>query len=166
MYRILLLCTGWAICLNLTAQDTNPMVQSAETHYYDFWEGNWYREDSTGSPDTSKPCFKVIKGVHPACWKEEWNCLSATAIRSWDKTNNRWMYVWISSNSLFQLWEGKKVGNEWYTFKEFDINGDKYLSRQGVLPVGKDRITRISEKSYDNGRSWQLRFKEYYQRRK
>lgn len=150
----------------LSAQDTKPLVLSEETSYYNFWEGTWYKmNNETGIVDTSVACFKVTKGIHPACWKEEWSCIKATALRSWDKTNNRWMYVWISENGLFQLWEGRKSGNDWYIFKEFDINGDKYLSRQGIIPIDKNKAMRISEKSYDNGKTWELRFKEFLQRK-
>ncbi|HEX7845113.1 MAG TPA: hypothetical protein VF476_04875 [Chitinophagaceae bacterium] len=162
LFLLLLLSAG--VCHSYS-QDTNPLVLTDDAKYYNFWEGTWSRVNiETGVVDSNARCFTVSKGVHPACWKEEWSCIKATALRSWDKTNNRWMYVWVSENGLFQVWEGRKIGKDWYIFKEFDINGDKYLSRQGVIPIDKNRIMRISEKSYDNGLTWELRFKEYFQR--
>ena len=160
---LFVLCFHWSF-----GQDMNPFVPNGDAKYFDFWEGQWYKLVHD-KPDSLATSFKVTKGVHSAAWVEEWNMvidsahkMKASAIRAWDKTNNKWMYTWVSDNGLFHVWEGKKVENEWYIYKEFDINGDKYLSRQGWIPVETYKVMRISEKSYDNGKTWQLRFKEFY----
>jgi hypothetical protein len=151
------------------AQDAKPLVLVPEAHYYDFWLGDWYRVSD--SARASAPSFRVTRSVHPAALHEIWysrdepGVASATALRAWDKTNQRWMFTWVSSNGLYQNWEGRKVGDHWYIYNRFDIEGDRYLSRQGFVPVSANRIMRVSEKSYDEGRSWQLRFREYYERR-
>ena len=66
------------------------------------------------------------------------------------------MYVWVSENGLFQVWEGRKIGKDWYIVRPFDISGDKYLSRQAWIPNGPDRLIRVSERSNDEGRTWQF----------
>jgi len=151
-------------------QDIKPLIENAETHYFDFWPGTWYRVVN-GKMDTTSTYFNVSRGVHPAAYEEEWRMvidstttLRATALRAWDKTNSRWMYTWVSDNGLFQVWEGRKVNDDWYIYRPFDISGDKYLSRQAWIPEGANRLMRISEKSYDDGKTWQLRFKEYFER--
>jgi hypothetical protein len=166
---------GWICLLALTApalvgaQDALPLVESPDTHYFDFWVGTWYRIVN-GRVDTSATRFQVTRGVHPGALEETWrmvvdtNRVAARAFRAWDKTRGRWMYVWVSDNGLFQAWEGRRVGADWYFFHEFDIQGDRYLSRQGWLPAGPDRATRVSERSVDGGRTWQLRFREEYRR--
>jgi len=153
---------------SLKAQDVNAFSPEGDAKYYNFWEGTWYQVINNKA-DTSSSRFIVSKTVHPAGWYEKWRMVidakttwTAEAIRAWDKTNNRWMYTWISDNGLFQVWEGRRVGDNWYIYKYFDINGDKYLSRQGWIPVEKNKLMRISEKSYDEGKTWELRFKEYY----
>jgi hypothetical protein len=162
------------LCIGLPTsgfgQDTKPLTENSETHYYDFWPGTWYRVVN-GKMDTTSTCFKVSRSVHPAAFEEEWRMvidstttMRATALRAWDKTNARWMYTWVSDNGLHQVWEGRKVDGNWYIYRPFDINGDKYLSRQAWIPEGPDRLIRISEKSDDDGKTWQLRFKEYFER--
>jgi hypothetical protein len=153
-------------------QDLKPLSENAETRYFDFWPGTWYRVVD-GKMDTTSTRFKVSCSVHAAAYEEEWRTvidstttLYATALRAWDKTNVRWMYTWVSDNGLFQVWEGRKVNDDWYIYRPFDINGDKYFSRQAWIPDGPNRLMRISEKSYDNGKTWQLRFKEYFERAK
>ena len=99
--------------------------------------------------------------MHPGALEETWGgSMTARGYRAWDKTAGRWMHVWVSGNGLFQVWEGRRVGTDWYMFKEFDINGDRYLSRQAVLSRGADRAVRISERSDDGGKTWTLRFKQ------
>jgi predicted enzyme related to lactoylglutathione lyase len=165
---IVILCIGLPI--SGLGQDTKSLTENAETHYYDFWPGTWYRVVN-GKMDTASTRFKVSRSVHPAAFEEEWRMvidstttMRATALRAWDKTNSRWMYTWVSDNGLHQVWEGRKVDGNWYIYRPFDINGDKYLSRQAWIPATPNRLMRISEKSYDDGKTWQLRFKEYFER--
>jgi hypothetical protein len=156
-------------CISL-AQDVKPFTHNFESRYFDFWQGTWHRFIN-GKVDTAATWFKVRRDAHQLAFNETWRMvidstmtMRATAIRAWDKINIRWMYVWSSDNGLFQVWEGRKVGDDWYIYREFDINGDKYLSRQAWIPTGKNTLRRISQKSYDNGETWQLRFEEFYQK--
>ena len=168
MRNFIFLIAVVSISSPITAQDTKSFIPEGDAKYYDFWQGTWYKMVNDKA-DTSSSRFTVTQNIHAAAWYEEWRMvidsattLKATALRAWDKTNNRWMYTWVSDNGLYQIWEGRKTGNDWYIYKNFDINGDKYLSRQGWIPIEKNKLVRISEKSYDDGKTWQLRFKEYY----
>ena len=167
-FRTTTACAVFAITIVAArgdGQDTLPLIQSADTHYYDFWVGRWeVVKDNVADPHGTT--FVVTRGVHPAALEETWSgALAARAFRSWDKTAGRWMHVWVSANGLFQVWEGRKVGSDWYMFKEFDIAGDRYLSRQAILRRDDHHATRISERSDDGGRTWQLRFREDLRRR-
>ena len=138
--------------------------------YYDFWPGTWARIVN-GRPDTKASSFTVKRGVHPAAFEEEWRLVSDTgtvslsrAIRAWDQVGKRWMFVWVSDNALFQVWEGQKVGDRWYIVREFEIDGKRFLSRQAWWPESHDRVIRVSERSVDGGATWQPRFREEYGR--
>ena len=158
------------ISLSASAQDTKPLVESPDTHYYDFWVGEW-DAIKDGKVDPAGTRFAVTRGVHPAALEETWSPgsstggLTARAFRAWDKTAGRWMHVWISDNGLLQVWEGRRVGSDWYMFKEFDIAADRYLSRQAILPRGPGMAERVSERSDDGGKTWTLRFREQLRRR-
>jgi hypothetical protein len=171
-FRKLLGALGLLVLLptRARAQDIKPMEDHPEAHYFDFWEGTW-NQIIDGKVDATRTMFRVRRSVHPAAFEEEWRqvidpktTLRAAAIRAWDKTAQRWMYVWVSENGLFQVWEGRKFGKDWYIVRPFDISGDKYLSRQAWIPNGPDRLIRVSERSNDEGRTWLLRFREEYQR--
>ncbi|MBX7153019.1 hypothetical protein K1X84_15430 [bacterium] len=143
--------------------------QTDDQHYFDFWEGKWYQEIN-GIPDSTKTVFNVTRGVHPFSFEENWTMtfdssrLKAKGIRVWDDSTRAWQYVWMSERGHFQIWSGKKVDGNWYIYRPFNINGDVYLSRQAWIPESRDRLMRISEKSYDHGKTWSLRFKEFYRK--
>lgn len=142
-------------------------AQTDDRRYFDFWEGAWAQEVD-GKPDTSKTMFWVTRGVNSNTFMEDWRMvfdggsLRATGVRAWDDSTKSWPYVWISDAGHYQQWEGRKVDGNWYIYRRFNINGDKYLSRQAWIPESPTRLMRISEKSYDDGKTWELRFKAYY----
>ncbi len=154
----------------LSAQDLPQRPFPPDAKYFDFWEGTWYLTRN-GLADTSATRFEVRRGPHPSSWIETWRMrldsvtvVMAHAIRSWDATRNRWGYVWVSSQGHFQVWEGRKIGSDWYIYRPFTFPTDQYLSRQAWLPLEPGRIQRISQKSYDGGETWELRFAEEYVR--
>jgi len=155
---------------DVRAQDVAAFkADNADTRYFDFWEGNW-RRSVDGKIDEKGTEFRVRRGVHRSSFVEEWdmtvdgNRIRANALRAWDKTNNRWMYTWASENALFQVWEGRKVGDDWYIYREFGSGDQRYLLRQAWIPKDRDHLTRVSEKSVDGGQTWTLRFREEYVR--
>jgi hypothetical protein len=152
------------------AQDVIRKPFPSDASYFDFWEGTWYRVVN-GRPDTTATRFIVRRGVHQSSWEEDWRMrldsvtvINARGIRSWDATRGRWGYLWVSSDGHFQDWECRKVGDDWYIYRRFAFPNDRYLSRQAWLPLGPGRVRRISQKSYDNGQTWELRFDEEYVR--
>ena len=149
-----------------SAKDLLPFRPTAGSQYFDFWPGDWHKVVDGERAKTVS--FRVRRSVHPAAYIEDWTqvidgkTLTSIAIRAWDKTNERWMFTWVSDNGLYQVWEGRKTGDDWYIYKEFEIKGERYLSRQAWIPSGPNRLTRISEKSTDGGATWTLRFREEY----
>ena len=154
---------------HLLAQTDAPMKESPDTQYYDFWPGKWV-EVIEGRADTSATTFTVKRSIHPAAFKEDWRQVydggshRSTALRAWDQVTERWMFTWVSDNALFQVWEGHKIGEDWYILKEFEINGEVILSRQAWLPEGKNRVVRVLERSTDGGRSWTTRYRGVFER--
>lgn len=155
-----------------SAEVRSPVIDSLrdDSRYYDFWPGTWYRIVD-GVVDTTSTRFRVEPGVHPAAFEEHWRLvidsettITARAFRAWDSASERWRYVWLSDAGQFQVWEGRKVGDHWYLYKEFEIEGRRVLSRQAWIPIAPGRLERISEHSSDGGRTWQRRFREEYAR--
>jgi hypothetical protein len=154
---------------NLGAQTTRQLVESPDTHYFDFFVGRWYPVVD-GRVDTTGTSFIVRRSVNAAAYEEQWaqtvdgKILRSTALRAWDQVANRWMFTWVSDNGLYQVWQGEKVGNDWYIVREFDFEGQKFLSRQAWIPDGRDRLTRVMERSTDGGKSWLTRSRGTFQR--
>lgn len=145
----------------LSAQDTLKFKPAGDAKYFDFWEGTWYETKPDKTID-SNSYFKIKRSVNPACFLEEWhfaNGMSSIAIRSWDKTNNKWGFVWASDNGLYQVWDTRKIDGNWYIYKQFTINGDTYMSRQSFVLQPDGTVLRLSEKSYDE-KKWEERFRQ------
>lgn len=139
----------------------NPLVLTEDAKYFEFWKGTWcvLKEDNT--IDTTS-YFKVKPSVNPAAFEEEWKFgsgMKSFAIRAWDKTNNKWGFVWVSGNGLFQVWDTRKVDGHWYIYKQFTVNGDTYMSRQSFILQPDGTVLRTSEKSYDE-KKWEVRFSQ------
>ena len=151
--------------LSARAQDTNALTLTDDAKYYDFWKGKWSLLKDDGTLDTTT-YFKVKASVHPAAFEEEWKFgtgMRSVALRAWDKTNNKWGFVWVSDNGLFQVWDSRKVDGQWYIYRQFSINGDTYMSRQSFILQSDGTVIRKSEKSYDE-KKWELRFSQRLKR--
>lgn len=143
------------------AQDQKPLVLTEDASYYNFWEGTWFGLNNDNTLDSTLR-FIVTRSVNASAFEEKWQFAKGSesfALRAWDKTNNRWGFVWISDNGLYQVWDTRKVNGHWYIYKEFTINGDTYLSRQGFLLQPDGTVLRVSEKTYDE-KTWELRFSQ------
>ena len=146
------------------------MQESVDTRYYDFWPGTWV-EVVDGRVDTSATTFTVRRSVHPAAFVENWRLVydgaahRSTALRAWDQVAGRWMFTWVSDNGLYQVWEGEKVEGHWYIVRAFTVDGTRFLSRQAWIPEGTDRLVRVMERSFDDGRTWEVRSRTRFERR-
>ncbi|MFT3910902.1 MAG: hypothetical protein QM737_15900 [Ferruginibacter sp.] len=142
-------------------QDTKPFTPDGDAKYFDFWVGTWFEMKDDHSLD-SNSFFKVTRNVNASSFTEEWqfsNGMKSIAIRAWDKTNNKWGFVWVSDNGLYQVWDTRKVDGNWYIYRLFTINNDSYLSRQSFILQPDGTVLRTSEKSYDE-KKWEVRFKQ------
>lgn len=138
-----------------------------DSTYYDSWIGVWYKEVD-GKIENS-PTFVVTQGLYKAAFEETWMGAGgdfSKAWRAWDGRTKKWDFAWMSADGLFQIWEGKKIDGIWYMYKTFILDdGLEVLSRQAFIPKSNSTLVRTSEHSRDNGKTWQLRFKENYQKR-
>ena len=150
-------------------QTTRPFTETADTRYFDFWPGTWYPVVD-GRLDTTGSAFIVRRSVNSAAFEEVWLqrfdsvVTRSVAIRAWDQIANKWMFVWVSENALFQVWDGQKIGSDWYIVREFNFEGQRFHSRQAWIPDGPDRLVRLMERSTDGGRTWQPRSRTTFQR--
>jgi hypothetical protein len=165
MKRALVLMAAGAIVVPAHGQATAVV----DARYYDFFPGTWY-ELRDGVRD-SIATFTIRRGVHAAAFEEEWRLVidsgrvsRSTGLRAWDQGSGKWMFVWVSDLGHFQVWDGVKVGADWYIQRLFEQGGRRFLSRQAWIPDGPDRLVRVMERSFDDGRTWQPRSRVTYQR--
>jgi len=135
--------------------------------YYNNWVGEWYKE--VDGLLSNEPTFVVKRALYNSSFEEYWMGAGGNfsmAWRAWDTRTQSWGFAWMSTDGLFQNWEGKKINGIWYMYKIFIIQGKEVLSRQAFIPEGEKTLIRTSEHSRDNGQTWKLRFKEIYRKKK
>ena len=158
--RYLTLFIGLAITPICVAQN---QVTGSDSTYYDHWVGEWYQE--VDGELHSEPTFVVKRALYHSSFEEYWMGAGGNfsiAWRAWDSRTRKWDFAWMSTDGLFQIWEGKKVDGIWYIYKTFMINDQEVLSRQAFIPENDRTVIRTSEHSSDNGKTWRLRFREIY----
>ena len=133
--------------------------------YYNSWVGKWYAV--IDGKIAKQPRFVVSQGLNKTAYEEIWISEEyvSKAWRGWNSQDKKWDFAWVTDDGLFQIWEGRKVGGIWYMYKTFTINNEKILSRQAFILTGENALTRTSEHSKDDGKTWRLRFKEKYVKR-
>lgn len=133
-----------------------------DTDYFKSWVGEWYQE--IDGKIAKEPRFVVKRALYDESFEESWvmEGYLAKAWRAWDSRTKKWDFAWMSDNGLFQIWEGKKVGDVWYMYKTFIIEDEEVLSRQAFIFPNDMTLIRTSEHSKDEGKTWKLRFKEKY----
>ena len=161
--KYLTLLIGIVLAQICSAQSNAPLADST---YYESWVGEWYKE--VDGVLSNEPTFVVKRALYHSSFEEYWMGAGGNfsmAWRAWDTRTQKWDFSWMSTDGLFQLWEGKKVNGIWYMYKVFIINDQEVLSRQAFIPQNKTTLIRTSEHSKDNGKIWVLRFKEKYIKR-
>lgn len=112
-----------------------------------------------------EPTFIVKRSLYKSSFEEVWIGAGGNysiTWRAWDTRTKKWDFAWMSTDELFQIWEGKKVDGIWYIYKTFIISDETILSRQAFIPLENNIMIRTSEHSRDNGKNWKMRFKEKY----
>ncbi len=145
---------------------SQPSNETHDSLYYENWVGSWYKEVD-GELDES-PTFVVKRALYHTAFEEYWMGAGgdfSKAWRAWDSRTQSWEFAWMSTDALFQTWEGRKVDDIWYMYKTFIIGDRAILSRQAFIPQDKTTFIRTSEHSEDNGETWRLRFTEVYRKR-
>lgn len=151
------------VCTQISIAQNNFIEH--DSLYYNNWVGEWYEEvDGLISND---PTFVVKRALYHSSFEEYWMGAGGNfsmAWRAWDTRTQSWGFAWMSTNGLFQNWEGKKLNGIWYMYKTFLIDNKEVLSRQAFILQNKTTLIRTSEHSRDNGKTWKLRFREKYRK--
>jgi len=140
---------------------------SSDVHYYDRWPGVWHRVE--GERIDSLPTFEVRRGPGNSFLENWWLVIDGKrtpsfGLRSWDKATGTWRLVWVADPDFFQIWDGIKQPEGWHIIRAFGEGSAAFLSRQGWVLSGADRLVRTIERSTDGGRSWTVRSREVFQR--
>jgi hypothetical protein len=150
---------------------SNPIGPS---QYFDFWIGEWDLTwtDADGGKGTGKNVVHRI--LNDNVIEENFSSLSGQAKgftgKSWsvyDKATGSWKQTWVDSNGGYLDFTGEMDGEK-RVFKRMGINpqGKEVMQRMVFYDITENSLTWDWEVSFDEGQTWELRWRIYYKRQK
>lgn len=140
--------------------------------YFDFWLGTWDLtwQDSDGS--TAHGTNRIERVLDGKVIKESFEAHSGAYAgfkgRSFsvhDARKGTWKQTWVDNQGGYLDFVGEIDGNK-RIFRRTGINprGEKVLQRMVFYDITDDSLTWDWEISEDDGKTWQLRWRIFYER--
>lgn len=137
-----------------------------ERMFFDYIIGEWKMEKLISQGETGiggDDIFKFRKTLNDNGIFSEWyfnrgtkskpNFINGEYYSAFDNNSRTWSFYYISP-FVSQFYQGVKENGNWWFYKEYDLNGDKFIQRQAWEKIDADTLVRIIENSRDGGKTW------------
>jgi hypothetical protein len=138
-----------------------------ERKFFDFLIGEWRMEKLVAQGETGiggDDVFKFRKTLDGNGIFSEWyfnrgtttkpNFIEGEYTSAFDNNSKTWSFYYISP-FVSQFYQGLKENGNWWFYKDYNLNGDKFTQRQAWEKIDENTILRIIENSRDGGKTWQ-----------
>lgn len=163
--KVALLLTAALLSNNLTAQPAGPS-SAPEALQFDFWIGEW---DLTWN-DTIKGENSVTKEMDGCVIFEHFNNpLNQYRGWSWSVYNvqtRQWQQTWVDNSGDYILLTGGMESDKMILATADDKTASGTLRRMVFYNISKNSFDWTWEASDDNGKTWHVKWKIHYQRKK
>lgn len=144
-----------------------PCLSRKEYSQFNFWVGKWDVINPAGNHAGDSEIDLMNNGCTIV---ENWYGASGFVGKSFnyfDTTDNKWHQFWINQNAQKILFEGKLVGKDmaFYSYDHVKDKKNPYLRRLTFFNLGSDKVRQFSEKSTDEGKSWNTEYDFTYNRK-
>ncbi len=145
----------------------NPCLARPEYRQFNFWIGNWNVTTPTGQHAGDSEIDLMNNGCTII---ENWygaNGFEGKSFDYFDTTDNNWHQFWINQNAKKTTFEGKlENGNMvFYSYDHVKDKNNPFLRRLIFYNLGPDKVRQYSEKSTDNGKTWNVEYDLTYLRK-
>lgn len=168
-----------ASLLFLLPQIAFPQVSTGEDDrekLYDFWVGTWeleWKDDQVtgGMAEGRNHIEKILDG---RVIKENFEALNGSlegfqgkSYSVYDSVSQTWKQTWVDNQGGYLDFKGKVDGNKRIFFRKGkNPKGDEILQRMVFHDISADSFVWDWEISEDQGTSWKLRWRIFYNRSK
>jgi hypothetical protein len=168
---LLALLSGFGVFVSLV-QAQNDLSELNPEEYFNFWLGEWKLtwEDADGT--TANGTNHIEKVLDGAVIKENFEAHSGSfegykgkSYSVYNPQSGQWHQTWVDNNGGYLDFRGEIEGNK-RIFKRKGLNpmGEEILQRMVFYDITENSLTWDWEISSDNGQTWQLRWRIFYER--
>lgn len=142
--------------------------------YFNFWLGEWeltWEDDDGTTAHGTNHIERVLDGK---VIKENFEANSGSykgfkgkSYSVYNSRTRKWQQTWVDNNAGYLDFHGEFKGNK-RIFKRKGLNpqGEEILQRMEFYDITENSLTWDWEISENNGQTWQLRWRIYYERAK
>jgi hypothetical protein len=152
------------------AQDISKDLEPGQ--YFNFWIGEWDLswEDADGSIGAGKNIIRRV--LNDQVLEENFTAItgqfSGFLGKSWSVYDTRtgiWKQTWVDNNGGYLDFTGGVDGeNRFFRREGVDPSGRRIIQRMIFHEITNDSLIWDWEVSYDNGETWNLRWRIFYRR--
>jgi hypothetical protein len=152
-------------------RNARPCERDPVYRQFDYWLGTWDVRPS-GAPADLPPMSNVITKIHNGCvLLESWTAPGQTgqSFNIYDRVSKKWHQTWVdSTGGLHEYWGELRDGNMVF---EGDIPappsvGGRIHTRLTFFRLADGSVRQYSERTSDDGKTWQVNYDLIYTRRK
>ena len=169
----------WVIILvflisdNLFAQTNIKKLEPEK--YFDFWVGEWDLIWQTVNSKTGEGKNYISKKLNDHVIEENFKVINDDNMKgfvgkSWsvyNKNNQTWYQTWVDNQGSYLDFVGEIDGNKRIFKREFTLSNGRLVKQRMVFyNIKENSFTWDWESSMDNGKSWDLKWRIFYSRKK
>lgn len=167
-------CTILIVTISSTSfsQDTEKPCSYPEANQFDFWVGTW-KAEWTDKDGIKGEGTNTIKKILDGCVIEEnfdgnpGTTLIGKSLSVFVPGLKKWKQTWVDNSGGYLDFVGGLTEDKMILKREFMNNEGKKISQRMVFyNIEKERFDWNWERSLDEGKTWDLRWKIHYTRLK
>ena len=164
---LLLLCSGSGGAQTAPqGPPPNPCPNQSEFRQFDFWVGEW-NVTSEGQTVAQSSIQKIIGSCVIYENYSQSDGYVGKSFNFYDAFLKKWRQTWVDSGGNVSEFSGEvKDGTMHYEGESHRQNGRKILRKMILTPLGPDKVRQYSERSLDDGKTWQVAYDFLYLRKK
>lgn len=162
------------VCLLALPVHPQSTVADGDSASFDFWIGEWDLQWSLGDTSVGQGRNSVTKILDGRVVQEQFEALSGSmagfkgmSLSVFTQTVGRWNQTWVDNDGSYLDFVGGTMDDERYFERQFtDTVGESVYQRMVFYDITKDSFEWDWERSFDGGKTWELRWRIHYMRKK
>lgn len=163
------------VFISLASPISDPKPDLAPEHLFDFWVGEWELTWETSEGDQGRGVNQIVKILDGKVIQENFESLSpkgqpalkGMSLSVYQPQTQTWHQAWADNQGGYYDFTGRIEGDKRIFATQVKATSGKIVILRMVFKdIEEDAFTWDWESSEDEGKTWQLRWRIFYQRKK